>query len=48
MLSQQLVDNELTKIEPELFAVERKIDGIRIQFIHTAQDKALFPVPAII
>lgn len=42
MLAQQLEDKDLEKIQPELFAIERKIDGIRIQFTHTAKGTALF------
>jgi DNA ligase-1 len=42
MLAQPLNDEELSKIHPELFAIERKIDGIRVQFIHTSKGKALF------
>lgn len=42
MLAQPLEDKDLAKIQPELFAIERKIDGIRIQFSHTLKGKALF------
>jgi DNA ligase 1 len=42
MLAHQLDDRELKKIQPELFAIERKIDGIRIQFSHAVKGKALF------
>jgi DNA ligase-1 len=42
MLAQPLDESELEKIQPDLFAIERKIDGIRVQFIHTAKGKALF------
>ena len=42
MLAQPLDDKDLIKIQPELFAVERKIDGIRIQMLNTAKGKALF------
>lgn len=42
MLAQPLDNKELAKIEPELFAVERKIDGIRIQLLHIPQGKAIF------
>lgn len=42
MLSHPLEDKDLAKIQPELFAIERKIDGIRVQFSHTAKGNALF------
>lgn len=42
MLAHQLEDKDLAKIQPELFLIERKIDGIRIQFGHTSKGKVLF------
>lgn len=42
MLSHPLTENELAKIDPNLFAIERKYDGIRVQLLCTTQGKALF------
>ena len=42
MLAQPLDEASLDKIQPDLFAIERKIDGIRVQLIYTLQGKALF------
>ena len=42
MLAHPLDDKDLPKIQPELFAIERKIDGIRVQFSHTLTGNALF------
>ncbi len=42
MLAHPLADKDLVHIQPELFAIERKIDGIRIQLNHTIKGVALF------
>lgn len=42
MLAHPLDEKEMHKIQPELFAIERKIDGIRVQFSHTIKGNALF------
>lgn len=42
MLSHPLNDDDLTKLDPSEFAVEKKFDGIRIQAICTKDKKGLF------
>jgi DNA ligase 1 len=42
MLSHPLDDSELVKIEPQIFSIERKYDGIRVQLIITPNGKALY------
>jgi len=42
MLANPLDDEQIAKITPDLFALERKFDGIRVQMVVTQQGKALF------
>jgi DNA ligase-1 len=42
MLSHPLSDEELIKITPADFAVEKKIDGIRVQLVSTKNGKAIY------
>jgi DNA ligase-1 len=42
MLAHPLDDEDLTRIDPNLFSVERKYDGIRVQFVSTGLGKALY------
>ena len=42
MLAHPLDDEDLTKINPELYQAERKFDGIRVQLISTEQGKAIY------
>lgn len=42
MLAHPLDERDLVKIQPELYAIERKFDGIRIQFSHSLKGRMLF------
>jgi len=42
MLAHPLENTDLHKIQPSLFSIERKIDGIRVQYIKTPKGKAIF------
>jgi len=42
MLSHPIDENELSKIGPELFSVERKFDGIRVQLVSSGIGKKLY------